>query len=174
MYFGSVKGMIAFDPAKFEQKDASPPIYITGFQINNKDIIPNDNESPLIKSILFTDTIVLVHDQNNFSIEFAALNYSSPKVTRYKYLMKGLDKDWTYLNSNRNAYFTDLAAGSYTFIVRAESNVGSWTGKERRIFIKILPPFWESYPAYFLYLLLLGISLYLSIRYYHRYLERKI
>jgi signal transduction histidine kinase len=87
--------------------------------------------------------------------------------------MKGLDKDWTYLNSNRNAYFTDLAAGSYTFIVRAESNVGSWTGKERRIFIKIFPPFWESYPAYFFYLLILGISLYLSIRYYHRYLERK-
>jgi signal transduction histidine kinase/ligand-binding sensor domain-containing protein len=173
MYFGSVKGMIAFDPAEFDQKDESPPIYITGFQINNKDIVPNDNESPLTKSILFTDTIVLAHDQSNFSIEFAALNYSSPKVTRYKYLMKGLDKDWTYLNSNRNAYFTDLAAGSYTFIVRAESNVGSWTGKERRIFIKILPPFWESYPAYFFYLLLLGISLYLSIRYYHHYLERK-
>jgi hypothetical protein len=30
---------------------------------------------------LFTDAIVLAHDQSNFSIEFAALNYSSPKVT---------------------------------------------------------------------------------------------
>lgn len=173
MYFGSVKGMVAFNPAEFDEKDPSPPIYITGFQVNNKELVPNDGESPLTKSILFTDTIVLAHDQSNFSIEFAALNFSSPKVIRYKYLMKGLDKDWTYLNSNRNAYFTDLAAGSYTFIVRAESNVGSWAGKERRIFIKILPPFWESYPAYFFYLLILGISLYLSIRYYHRYLERK-
>jgi signal transduction histidine kinase/streptogramin lyase len=173
MYFGSVKGMVAFNPAEFDEKDPSPPIYITGFQVNNKELVPNDGESPLTKSILFTDAIVLAHDQSNFSIEFAALNFSSPKVIRYKYLMKGLDKDWTYLNSNRNAYFTDLAAGSYTFIVRAESNVGSWAGKERRIFIKILPHFWESYPAYFFYLLILGISLYLSIRYYHRYLERK-
>jgi signal transduction histidine kinase/ligand-binding sensor domain-containing protein len=173
MYFGSVKGMVAFNPAEFDEKDASPPIYITGFQVNNKEIVPNDDGSPLAKSILFTDTIVLTHDQSNFSIEFAALNFSSPKVIRYKYLMKGLDKDWTYLNSNRNAYFTDLAAGNYTFIVRAESNVGSWAGKERRLFIKILPPFWESYPAYFFYLLILVISLYLSIRYYHRYLERK-
>jgi signal transduction histidine kinase/ligand-binding sensor domain-containing protein len=173
MYFGSVKGMIAFNPAEFGQADPSPPTYITGFQINNKDIAPNVADSPLKKSILYTDSIVLTHNQSNFSIEFAALNYSSPKVTRYKYLMQGLDKGWTYLSSNRNAYFTDLSPGTYTFIVRAESNVGSWTGKERRLFIKILPPFWESYTAYFFYLLVLGISLYLCIRYYHQYLERK-
>ncbi|WP_373009800.1 two-component regulator propeller domain-containing protein [Mucilaginibacter sp.] len=173
MYFGSFKGMIAFNPAEFDQKDSCPPTYITGFQVNAKEIVPNDKEGPLTKSILYTDTIVMTHDQNNFSIEFAALNYSSPKVTRYKYLMKGLDKDWTYLNSNRNAYFTGLAAGNYTFIVRAESNIGSWTGKERRLFIKILPPFWKSYTAYFLYLLVSSIGLFLSIRYYHRHLERK-
>jgi hypothetical protein len=51
MYFGSVKGMMAFNPAEFDEKDPSPPIYITGFQINNKDIVPNDGESPLTKSI---------------------------------------------------------------------------------------------------------------------------
>ncbi|MDB5143120.1 MAG: integral rane sensor signal transduction histidine kinase [Mucilaginibacter sp.] len=173
MYFGSVKGMIAFNPAEFDQKDTGPPTYITGFQINNKEIVPNDNEGPLTKSILFTDTIVLTHDQNNFSIEFAALNYSSAKVTKYKYFMKGVDKDWTYLNTNRKAYFTDLAAGSYTFIVRAESNVASWTGKERRLYIKIFPPFWKSYIAYFFYIVILITSLYQLSRIYHRYLERK-
>lgn len=173
MYFGSVKGMIAFDPKAFEQKDIGPSTYITGFQINNKEIGPGMNNSPLNKSIVYTDTIVLKHDQNNFSIEFAALNYSSPEVTRYEYLMQGLDKNRTYLSSNRKAYFTDLSAGDYTFIVRAKSNVGSWTGKERLLFIKILPPFWKSYTAYFCYLLVLAISLFWSIRYYHRYLERR-
>ncbi|TKC62073.1 histidine kinase [Pedobacter hiemivivus] len=173
MYFGSVKGMIAFDPKTFEQKETGPSTYITGFQINNKEIMPNMDNSPLHKSILYTDTIVLKHDQNNFSIEFAALNYSSPEVTRYEYLMQGLDKNRTYLSSNRKAYFTDLSAGDYTFTVRAKSNIGSWTGKERLLFIKILPPFWKSYMAYFCYLLALAISLFWSIRYYHRYLERR-
>lgn len=173
MYFGSVKGMIAFDPKAFEQKGIAPSTYITGFQINNQEIIPGINKSPLNKSILYTDSIVLAHDQNNFSIEFAALNYSSPEVTRYEYLMQGLDKNRTYLSSNRKAYFTDLSAGNYTFIVRAKSNAGSWTGKERLLFIKILPPFWKSYAAYFFYLLVLAISLFWSVRYYHRYLERK-
>lgn len=173
MYFGSVKGMIAFKPSAFDQKEASPPTYITGFQINNKEVIPNDEHSPLRRSILFTDTIALRYDQNNFSIEFAALNYSSPQVTRYKYLMKGLSNAWTYLNTNRNAYFTELKPGNYEFIVQAESNIGSWTGEAQHLFIKIYPPFWKSTMAYVVYALLIAFSLYLSVRFYHRYQERK-
>jgi len=173
MYFGSVRGMISFNPKDFEQKDTAPPTFITGFQINNKEVLPNDKNSPLSKSISFTDTIVLAHDQNNFSIEFAALNYSSPEVTRYEYVMKGVDLAITYLNNNRKAYFTDLSPGNYTFLVRAKSNVESWTGKERRLFIKIRPPFWKSITAYICYLVMIATALFLAIRYYHRYIERK-
>ena len=173
MYFGSVKGLIAFDPRKFKKKVAAPPTYITGFQINNMEVTPGATNSPLKKSILYTDTIVLSHNQNTFSIEFAALNYSSPEVTRYEFLMQGLDRNRTYLSRNRKAYFTELSAGNYTFLVKAMSNVGSWRGKERRLFIKILPPFWESNAAYLFYLLALSSILFWSIRYYHRYLERK-
>jgi len=173
MYFGSVKGMIAFDPALFNQREPSPPTYITGFQINNTEEVPDGHNSPLSQSILYTDTVILKYDQNNFSIEFAALNFSSPGATRYKYLMKGIDQPWTYLNTNRKAYFTDLTHGTYEFIVQAESNTGSWTGKERRLFIKILPPFWKSNFAYIFYLLLLGTLVFITDRLYRQYLERK-
>ncbi|MFT3902679.1 MAG: two-component regulator propeller domain-containing protein [Niabella sp.] len=173
MYFGSVKGMIAFDPASFDQKEPSPPTYITGLQINNKEVTPGTANSPLHKSILYTDTVMLQYNQNNFSIEFAALNFSAPEVTRYKYRMKGLDESWTYLSTNRNAYFTDLAPGKYEFIVQAESNTGSWIGKERHLFINILPPFWKSNTAYLLYAITLAACLYFIVRLYHQYLERK-
>jgi len=173
MYFGSVRGMISFNPDDFEQKDIAPPTYITGFEINNEEVFPNTKNSPLTKSISYTDTIVLAHDQNNFSIEFAALNYSSPEVTRYEYMMEGVDQLPTYLNNNRKAYFTDLSPGNYTFLVKAKSNVGSWVGKECRLFIKIRPPFWKSITAYACYLLIITIVFFLAIRYYHRYIERK-
>jgi signal transduction histidine kinase/ligand-binding sensor domain-containing protein len=173
MYFGSVKGMIAFDPASFDQQEPSPPTYITGFQLNNKEVIPAAENSPLNRSILYTDTIVLDYNQNNFSIEFAALNFSAPEVTRYKYLMKGLDKSWTYLSTNRKAYFTDLTHGNYEFIVQAESNIGSWVGKERKLYIKILPPFWKSTTAYILYTLLLATAIYITTRLYRQYLDKK-
>lgn len=173
MYFGSVKGMIAFNPADFNQPEPSPPTYITGFQINNKDVEPGAPGSPLARSIFYTDTLMLDYDQNNFSIEFAALNYSSPQVTRYKYRMKGMDDNWTYLNTNRKAFFTDLSHGDYEFIVQAESNTGSWLGKERRLFIRIHPPFWQSNIAYLFYILLLAAAIFVLTRLYRKNLERK-
>jgi len=173
MYFGSIGGMIAFNPADLYQQQNSPPTYITGFEINNVEITPSDSNSPLKKSIVYTDTIKLRYDENNFSIKFSALNYSSTKVTRYKYKMEGLDNEWTFLNSNRNAYFTDLSPGKYIFLVQAQSNVGSWVGKERRLHIEILPPIWKSNLAYFIYLIAFGTILYLAVRYYHQSQERK-
>lgn len=173
MYFGSVKGLVAFNPLEFGREEASPPIFITGFQINNKEIVPNGKDSLFKRSILYTDTLTLTHDQSNFSIEFSALDYSSPEAIKYKYQMKGLDKSWTYLSVNRKAYFTGLAAGTYEFVVQAESNTGSWVSKERRLLIRILPPIWKSTPAIVLYVVLLITGLYLSVRSYNRYLERK-
>ncbi|WP_431213555.1 ligand-binding sensor domain-containing protein [Puia sp. P3] len=173
IYFPCVKGMIAFNPAEFGQKIAAPPIYITGFQINNREVSPGGDDGRLVRSILYTDTLVLTHDQTNFSIEFAALNYSAPEAIRYKYRMKGLDKAWTYLSVNRKAFFTDLAAGSYEFVVQAESNTGSWESKERRLLITVLPPVWKSNAAYVLYALILIAGLLLAFRLYKRRLERK-
>lgn len=173
MYFGSVKGLIAFHPKEFELKETGPATYITGFQINNKELAPGSGNSPLRRSIVYTDSVLLAHDQNNLSIEFAALNFSSPEVTRYEFMMEGLNESKTYLSSNRKAYFTGLPAGNYTFIVRAKSNVDSWTGNERRLFIKVLPPFWKSQIAYLIYFFLGAAVIYACFRYYHLYLERK-
>ncbi|MFD2967224.1 ligand-binding sensor domain-containing protein [Sphingobacterium bambusae] len=172
MYFGSVKGMIVFDPKDFEKTSTGPATYITGFQVNNKDVVPGTEGSPLQRSVFYSDTIVLSYLQNNFNIEFAALNYASPEVTRYEYFMEGVDRRGTYLSRNRKAYFTDLSPGEYVFTVRAKCNVDSWIGKERKLYIKILPPYWQTSYAYAAYLLLIIGMVFFAVRYYHRYLER--
>src|SRR4029078_3720582 len=38
MYFGSAKGLIGFDPHDFKKNIVTPKVYITGFQVNNKDL----------------------------------------------------------------------------------------------------------------------------------------
>ncbi|WEK38313.1 MAG: two-component regulator propeller domain-containing protein [Candidatus Pseudobacter hemicellulosilyticus] len=172
MYFGTVKGMVAFYPDKLTRNRVAPPTYITGFFVNQE--IPGSSSSnDSRQAILFTDSITLTHLQTTFSIEFAALDYSSAQAVQYRYRMEGLDKDWTYLSANRRAYFTDLPAGNYTFVVQAESNLGYWTSPAKTIVIKILPPFWKSTPALILYvilaLLIVGFGLYL----HHQRLKKK-
>jgi signal transduction histidine kinase len=122
----------------------------------------------LPKAINYTDTITLAYDQSSFSIDFAALRFSAPETTPYAYKMEGLDKDWTYLETNRKAVFTKLSPGIYHFLVKAANNSGQWTTAPRQLTIRILPPFWASYPAYALYLATLCSLTWYVIRHYRQ------
>ncbi|MFT3902186.1 MAG: two-component regulator propeller domain-containing protein [Niabella sp.] len=172
MYFGTVKGMIAFQPEYLTRSKTSPPIYITGFFINNETPVFSYNPNER-KAILFADSLTLTHLQTTFSIEFAALDFSSANAVQYKYKMEGIDKNWTYLSSNRKAYFTDLPAGTYKFIVQAESNLGYWACTPKTIIIKILPPFWKSTSALVLYTIIALLTIAFVLHKHHTNLERK-
>lgn len=173
MYFGCVKGLISFDPDAFDKSHYSPPVYITGFQIYNNEQAIGRKGSPLKKSIIFTDSIRLRHNQSTFSIDFAALGYRSPQMTEYAYQLEGLDPEWVYLKTNRKVFFTKLSPGSYVFKVKAAVNNREWNPREARLVIEILPPFWKSPTAYLLYTLLFLTGVLLSVRRYHQRIKEK-
>ncbi|MBS1599077.1 MAG: response regulator [Bacteroidetes bacterium] len=166
MYFGSVKGMIGFNPAHFIKNNAVPPVYITGFQVNNEELSVNNNYSPLKESITYTKLISLPYDKSTISIDFAALSYTVPDMNEYAYKMENLDKDWTYLKTNRKAYFTKLPPGKYIFKVKGANSSGVWNENQANLEIYISPPIWASNWAYFIYAcVIIGLA-YLLIRYY--------
>lgn len=173
MYFGSAKGLVSFHPKEFNQNNFTAPVYITGFQVNNKDIVVASKGSPLKKAITFTNAITLTHDQATFSIDFAALSYTAPGMVEYSYLMEGLSPDWTYLKTNRKVYFTELKPGKYTFRVKATNSSGIWNGEERRLTITVSPPWWKSWWAYSLYGLMSFIIVLLLFRNYHRRMKER-
>jgi len=172
LYFGSVRGMITFYPNDFVRGGFTPPVYITGFQVDNIEQKINTDSSFLKKSIIYTDKITLPYDQSSFSIDFAALSYSSPERTEYSYIMQGLDKAWTHLNTNRKVYFTGLAPGNYTFKLKAAVG-GHWTRQEKELSIIVLPPFWATGWAYSAYALLIILLIWYIVRSYHRRTEIK-
>jgi ligand-binding sensor domain-containing protein/signal transduction histidine kinase/DNA-binding response OmpR family regulator len=168
MYFGCVRGMVSFNPALFTKNEFVAPVFITGFQVHNKEILVKGADSLLKHSIICTKKIKLNHNQSSFSIDFASLSFPSPEMTQYKYIMKGLDRGWTTLKTNRKVYFTQLSPGHYTFLVKAANNNGAWTNKETTIEIEITPPLWESFWAYITYTLVFLITVYYLLRRYHK------
>ncbi|MFD0795116.1 two-component regulator propeller domain-containing protein [Mucilaginibacter litoreus] len=173
MYFGCVKGLISFNPSQFKTNNFIAPVYITGFQVHNNEILVNGPDSLLKQSIICTKQINLNHNQSSFSIDFSALSFSSPEMSQYKYMMKGLDKGWTFLTTNRKVYFTQLAPGHYTFVVKAAGSNGIWTAKATRLEINIAPPFWAGTTAYMIYAVLIIAAGYLLLREYHRRTREK-
>jgi len=167
MYFGTVKGMVSFTPLKFAPNNYVPPVYITGFQINNKDVVIGAKKSALKESITYTNAITLNYDSSNISIDVAALSYIIPEMNMYAYRMQGIDKSWTQIKNNRKIYYTKLTPGDYTFEVKGANSAGIWNNKETTLAIKVLPPFWATIWAYMLYTaIIIGIIL-VIFRYYH-------
>lgn len=170
MYFGSVKGMISFLPEQLNTTAKTAPIFLTGFQIENTESKDPKADQVLNRSILYTNELTLKHTQSSFSMDFAGLNYSSPEMTEYAYRMKGLYNSWIYLKTNRKVYFTKLAPGTYTFQAKAMvSGSNQWSKNNIELRITILPPFWKTSTAYFLYaILFLGLITALILQYHKR------
>ncbi|WP_316825419.1 two-component regulator propeller domain-containing protein [Pedobacter miscanthi] len=172
LYFGSVKGLIRFFPFVNSEKYTSPN-YITGIQIDNKEITLNTPGSPLKKSILLTDTVRLDYWQSSFSIDFASLSYTSPQTTRYRYRLEGLDNRWTLLKNNRRVYFTRVAPGSYRFSFKSANYTGAWSPESKSLTIIISPPFWAGRWAYILYIIIGGVLIYLIFKNYKRKVDNR-
>lgn len=148
IFFGTKDGFTFYDPKNIKPENYLPPVIITDFKIFNKTVeidYNNKGISPLKKHISETKEIILEYDQNVFSFEFSALNFSVYKNNEYAYKMDGFDSDWIKTRTDRKAVYTNLDPGDYLFSVKASNNDGVWNEKSTSISVKISPPWWLTW-----------------------------
>jgi signal transduction histidine kinase/ligand-binding sensor domain-containing protein len=144
MFFGGFNGGTSFFPNKVADSPYTPSIVLTDFRLSG-DPVKVGKHSPLRKSISYATDLVLDHRQNIFSFAFAALSYSSPATNRYRYRLEGLERDWNEIRSDqRQATYTTLPPGRYTFRVQGATRGGPWSEPGVAIRIEILPPWWST------------------------------
>lgn len=167
IYLAGPQGLVFFNPQGIPYNKEIAPVYFTDFQIFNKSVLPGSN-SALKQALGQTKEVRLRYDENVFSFDFVALNYTHPEKNEYAYKLEGFDKKWNYVGKQRRASYTNLNPGKYTLFVRASNNDGLWNNTGRSIIIIITPPWYQSWWAYLLYATLLCGALYLYILYKNR------
>lgn len=158
LMFGGADGFNIFNPADMRQNLSEPVLAFTGLQILNKPIAVNETRQQhvvLPTALPETKEITLRYNENDFSIDFAALNFINTRKNRYAYMLEGFNKDWVTTDgkTHRIAY-TNINPGSYTLHLKAANEDGVWNEQGISLRIHILPPFWKTTWAYLLYLLL--------------------
>lgn len=151
-YFGGIEGLVAFDPHSSERPNTVASVYITRFSIYNQEITVHTPDSPLKQCIVHTNKVILPYNQANLSFDLALLNYSTTESNQYYYKMEPLDKSWIKAASNQNISYAKLPPGNYVFKVQAINGLGS-APSNRSLEIVILPPWWLSIWAYFIYII---------------------
>ncbi len=175
---GGIDGITAFYPKQIKISSQKPHTTITEFYLFNEKVNPLEKvgkKAPLQKSIALTDTIILQPKQDNIGFDFSAMIYPSAEKVQYAYMLQGFDKDWHYTDaSQRNANYTNLKYGNYTFMVKSTNNDGIWEETARKVFIHINTPFYLTWIAFVIYGLLI-VSLFVYFSYYSviRYTTKK-
>lgn len=162
--FGGLYGVNWSSQEQDEESKALPRVMLTqlfigeeeihiGHEYNNKVLLPQAlNESTHIE---------LDHNQNTFTIKFAAGNYNQSERLQFKYWMEGLDNDWKTGDALKHGVtFDNLSSGTYTLHVKAVAADGSISNQERIIKITIAPHWLLSWWMFIVYAVIIIITLY--------------
>ena len=79
----------------------------------------------------------------NVQIDYTSLRLTSPGQLRFRYKLEGFDRDWVNAGARRQAYYTLLAAGDYTFHVAASGDGATW-GPTAVWQFSVRPVFYET------------------------------
>ena len=99
-----------------------------------------------------------------FTLEFAALNYNNQNRVSYKYILEGYEKEWHYNGKNRIASYTNVPPGKYLFRVQTLDEANPGLESFRELTVVILPPWWASWWAYVIYMIIAVALLLVAIK----------
>ena len=163
MVFGGVNGFNVFTPGDIKTDTLQANVVFTDLHILNRSVVTGQalNGRVILKDNLNKITkLDLEHNENSFSLEFAALHYAAPEKNKYAYQLEGFDEEWVYTSAqNRIARYTNLSPGHYTLHVKAGNSDGTWNNAPLSLDIVIRQPIWLTYPALALYGILVVIGL---------------
>lgn len=152
LYFGSINGMVAFNPVNFTPNTNNYKVVITDLYLSGQKVSANIERGILSQSMPYAKDIYLNYDQSTFGFSFSALNYPKEEADKYAYKLEGIDKTWTYTTNNK-VFYNSIPPGNYTFHIKYAKNGYTWNDNETLINVHIIPPFWQTTIAYIIYYL---------------------
>ncbi|MGD0829747.1 MAG: two-component regulator propeller domain-containing protein [Terracidiphilus sp.] len=156
LWFATPKGLVEVDPAHFQVNAVPPPVTIERFAV--------DDFSQALRAA--GSSVVIPAGHVHFEFDYAGLSFTAPQKVRYRYMLQGVDRDWTEAGARRSAYYTNIPPGRYTFHVQAANNDGLWNTDGAALTFELRPHFYQTlwFDALLLALLAAMIVLLLRLR----------
>ncbi len=176
LWWGSGKALVMLDLNKYERITKAPELRITDISIKQtfidfrklkdssdyQDIYLTDQNLHKLNGIKYDDVksftnipegLVLPYNFNHLIFHFSAIDWSAPHKLKYQYMLEGADQGWSPILEDNYAIFSNLSYGDYTFKVRAIGEAELWSETISYSF-SISPPWWFTWWAYVIYIML--------------------
>lgn len=132
LWFATLKGLAIVNPTHMEMDRIPPKVAIEQVSV--------DDQPVSIRS-----SLKVPPGHSRIEIHYAGLSFVAPQKVRYRYILVGFDQHWVDAGTQRNAYYTNLAPGDYTFRVMAANQDGLWSNSAAAIQFTVLPQIYQTW-----------------------------
>jgi signal transduction histidine kinase/ligand-binding sensor domain-containing protein/DNA-binding response OmpR family regulator len=171
LVFGGINGFNLFNPQQVKTRNFMPVLLFSGIWVNNKPLaeVPGCIVRAGSDHI---DELRIPYNEAILSFHFTALEYSSPDKVNYAYFLQGWDKNWNYPGNVRTINYNNISEGTYWLRVKSTNAEGIWNTQEATLKIIVLPPWYRTWWAYAIYIIIASALIYVYYQYKTR--QRKL
>ena len=146
LWFPTIKGVVSVRPDALIVNRLAPPVVIERLVADRR-------------PVALSGDIRLPPGHGELEFHYTALSFTDPASVRFKYQLKGFDRDWVDAGRRREAHYTNLPAGSYQFQVMAQNNDGVWSTQGSTVSIRLEPHFYETALFYAAIVVSIGLAI---------------
>ncbi len=133
LWLATSNAIATIDPARIPRNPLAPTVLIHGVESGGKHFVTDA-----------VAALTLPKGSSELALSFTALNLSMPERVKFRYRLDGLDEQWRQPVGRREAYYTNLAPGTYRFKVAAANEDGVWNTEGAALDIHIPPTFTQT------------------------------
>ncbi|MDE3195028.1 MAG: hypothetical protein KGN84_01700 [Acidobacteriota bacterium] len=159
---GDEGALFRWDPSLYGNPDRD-------FTVLTRDVRTTSGRQILYGGFGAATNARLPYRSNSLRFTFASPFYELPSAVEYRTRLDGVDEDWSpWTNESHKDY--NLPEHSYTFHVQARSPHGA-VSPDAVYSFRVLPPWYRTWWAYAIYLILAGIGVWQLIKWRTHQLE---
>ncbi len=125
-------GIVVVNPKQILQNTLPPPVDIHTFTVDGKAIDLQDKN------------IKLPSGHQRLVFGYSGLSLEAPSKVEFRYRISPYDKRWVRIGTERQAVYTGLPKGTYTFQVIAANNDGVWNTTGDTLTFSVAPYWYET------------------------------
>ena len=161
---GGNDGFISIRADLSMPKDDKAQLLLAGIVVNGRqtqDALLDENiEGTPGVSPVGLKTLVLEHDENNFTLQLSDLPFADHPTAVYAYRLEGSDHEWHYLDKgDLDITYNGLSYGDYHLTVRMVDGEGNIGDEVYQLEISVLPPWYLTIWCKLFYLTLLIVCI---------------
>ncbi len=131
VWFASGVWVQMLDPSRLPQKALLAATYIQLLVVDRKEFAATEN-------------LKLSPHPHDLQIDYTSPTFTTPQKVKFRYRLDPYDHDWHDAGTRRQAFYTDLPPGKYSFRVAAANSDGVWNDGPAKLDFAISPAYYQT------------------------------